>query len=193
MAAWADHDLPSFQTSGYRYSINAGLIRTPFETAQPRQRRVFATNAHEFSVSVWVTQAQLTVAEWFLKSYGYNWFEANLTDDLGSNTPHLVRCTGDYSVSVKGYDTYEIQMELETYTEVQELSSYATSRLYPIHFMDEMTATPPNWPKSILEMYDREETHRPITAVAVPDDPVAVENEGYDFMTATPPDVPTVA
>jgi hypothetical protein len=193
MASWSEYGLPPLLEGGYSYSINAGIIRTPFETARPRQRRLFATNQHTYKVSAEVTQEQLTTAEWFLTSFGFSWFELALTDAQGKAATRLVRAISDYSVAVKGHDLYVISFDLESFVETQETSIFAFSWLYPLPGDDDMTATPPNWPKSILEMYDREETHRPITAVAVPDDPVAVENEGYDFMATTPPDVPTAA
>jgi hypothetical protein len=194
MASWAEYGLPSLQESGYGYSINAGLSRTPFETARPRQTRLFATNQHTYNVSVQVTQAQLTTAEWFLTNFGFSWFEAALTDDQGAVFPRFVRATADYSVTVKGYDTYEIGMTLESYVVAQELSSYVTSRLYPIHFMDEMTGSHPTAPKSILEAYDRLTTHQPLAAIAPPDAPNAGAGEAYDRdLYGGPPDAPTAS
>jgi hypothetical protein len=130
MSDWSDLSLPVGQVQGYGYGIMAGLLRTPFDAPQPRQKRTNTTDRKEVQVSFLLTFDQLVEAEAFLQSYvdeevqgvmvrrpqGYYWFTMDLLDGNVDGSPvstHLVRLNSDYTVSAVGYNLYQLSCSLD--------------------------------------------------------------------------------
>lgn len=136
MSTWAALGLPYPETSGYKYSIDAGLLRSSISTAQPRQKRQYETNQRSFSVSWVVSYEQLQIAEPYLQQHGYSWFPLQL---LSGYLPEpivtlCVRLTDDYSVEPAGAGHYRIKATLE---QLVERSVLVTTHLYPLEYVDE--------------------------------------------------------
>lgn len=119
MSTWSDLGLPYLESPGYGYSVGAALLRTPFTTAHPRQRRKHTKSRKTFAAHVLLTQAQLGVATEFLETYGFTWFTIDLLSGEGNPSgevlPHSVRLREAYSVSAAGYDLYRVELTLEQY------------------------------------------------------------------------------
>ena len=119
---WSNFGLPPVQRGGYGYKVAAGVLRTPFDTAQPRQKRTNTLDVRAFSGQVQMTHAQLRNAERAIQAFGFNWFTMDLISGYaGTNSVpgvfpsvHTVRLTADYRVSVLGADLYQIDLALET-------------------------------------------------------------------------------
>lgn len=132
MSTWAELGLPVPEVSGYSYSTDAGLLRTSFPTAHPRQKRAYRKNRRLFTLEVQLTQAQLKTATDYLEAGGFTWFPITLLsgkDFADSVSVHCLRLTSDYSVSAVGYDLYKLQMSAE---QLVENSVLVTSILYPL-------------------------------------------------------------
>jgi hypothetical protein len=116
MSDWTDLDLPVPETTSYGYTVDAGLQRTPFSTANPKQRRKYETNKRIFSVAVQLTQAQLAIAESNIQLHGYTWFTMPLLsgrDETDVVSDHSVRLIDNYQVSAVGWNLYKLSMTLE--------------------------------------------------------------------------------
>lgn len=119
---WSNFGLPPVQRGGYGYTVASGVLRTPFDTAQPRQKRTNTLDVRAFSGQVQMTQAQLRNAEAAISAFGFNWFTMDLVSGYaGTNrvpgvfpSVHTVRLTADYRVSVLGEDLYQMDLNLET-------------------------------------------------------------------------------
>lgn len=136
MSTWNDLGLPNPEIVGYGYSVDAGLIRTPFATANPRQSRRYTKSARTFTAQVLVSQSQLKLATNFLEASGFTWFSIDLLSGHwqdGIVSSHCVRLSEDYSVSAVGADYYRVQMLLE---QLVERSVIVTTWLYNITLVE---------------------------------------------------------
>ncbi len=116
MSTWSDLGFPYPQAPGYSYSIDAGLVKTAFLSANPRQSRRHQTNKRSFTLEVFVTQEQLNSVTAFLIADGFSWFSMDLLSGQLDGDPvslHLVRLAESFQVSAVGMDYYKIQMQLE--------------------------------------------------------------------------------
>jgi hypothetical protein len=129
---WSDLELPPPEAQGYGYSIDAGLVRTTFDTAKPRQGRKHTSNKRTFTAEVKLRQAQLKIAINFLETYGYTWFSIELLSGEYSDapvSPHCVRLAEAYTITAIGADLYSLQMVLE---QLVETTITYTTTLYPL-------------------------------------------------------------
>lgn len=119
---WSNFGLPPVQRGGYGYRVASGVLRTPFDTAQPRQTRTNTLDVRAFSGQVQMNHAQLRNAERAIAAFGFGWFTLDLISGYaGTNrvpgvfpSVHTVRLTADYRVSVLGADLYQMDLNLET-------------------------------------------------------------------------------
>lgn len=112
MSDWSAAGLPAFQVPGYGYTVDAGLVRTPFATSRPSQARMHRVNRHRYTVEVLLTQAQLVAAETFLKAQGFSPFTADLVSG-GPVAAQSVRAMNGWSVTAVGVNTYRLRLALE--------------------------------------------------------------------------------
>jgi hypothetical protein len=115
MSDWSDLGLPAPNVEGYGYSIDAGIMRTPFATAHPRQIRRHTRNQRTFSTSVMLTQAQLSVATEFLEADGFAGFTIGLICGRSQTvvTDLDVRVSDNYTVDAVGLNLYKLSMSLQ--------------------------------------------------------------------------------
>lgn len=119
---WSNFGLPPVQEDGYGYTVASGVLRTPFDTAQPRQKRGNVLNVRQFAGHVLLTQAQLGNAEAAINAFGFQWFTLELISGYANSalvpgeypSIHSVRLTADYRVSAVGVDTYRLELALES-------------------------------------------------------------------------------
>lgn len=117
MSAWSDLGLPCPLVSGYSYSRNAGLARTPFPTAAPEQRQVITTWAKRLTLAWGLSSEQLQVAEPYLLAHGYSWWEIDMLafDEAGNAiyTPWQIRLTSAYQIATLAGGVYQLSASAE--------------------------------------------------------------------------------
>jgi len=142
--SWESLGLPAFEAPGYGYTVDAGIVRTPFDTAHPRQTRRHSTNKRTFTATCQLSQAQLKLATNFLETYGFSWFSLDLLSGQIDGSPvsaHCVRLSTDYTVKALGNGWFELTAELE---QLVERSILVTSELYPLEVTESAGVTPPD-------------------------------------------------
>ena len=103
-------------------------MRTPFETAQPRQMRANDLNVRQFMVSVNLTQAEFSAAWAAIHAFGYTWFTIDLISGYADSkvvpgivpSEHTVRIIGDCHVTQVGWNLYKMDLTLETKPKIYE-------------------------------------------------------------------------
>lgn len=111
---WEALGLPAPQASDYGYDVDTGLQRTPFETAQPRQRKRHTAWNRTFTLSFLLSQAELQIAEAALKADGYSWFQMKLVSRGGVLVDHLVRLIEPWSVSAFSPEFFTLSLQVES-------------------------------------------------------------------------------
>lgn len=130
MSTWSNLGLPHPDAAGYGCTIDAGLLRTPFASAHPRQKRQHVGDKRTFTVSVLLTQPQVQTAVAFLEAEGFTWFSIDLLSGQRDAEPvaaHCVRVVQDFSISAVGNGHYRLEMTLE---QLVERSVIVTTTLY---------------------------------------------------------------
>jgi hypothetical protein len=130
---WIDLGLPAAIANSYGYTTDAGLRRTSQSTAEPRQKRDYATDKREFSVSFLLTTAQLRTAENYLQEYGYTWFPLPLSsgDSTEGVSTLYVKLIDDPTITAAGSkNAWAMAVKLEQYVAFEQ-SVFVTTTLYP--------------------------------------------------------------
>lgn len=115
MSNWSDLGLPNLQAANYEYQVNPGLLRTPFETELPAQKRRYLYNFKTITAVALLNTQQLNIAENFLKTYGYSYFTADLISQDGTIviSEQSVRLIENIQVQMLGYNAFKITLVLE--------------------------------------------------------------------------------
>ncbi len=129
-AGWNAAGLPMPQETGYGYEIAAGLLRTPFAAARPRQRRAHTEWTRTFTVECELTQEQLQIAESALVLEGYSWFLMTLISGDEEFSDQLVRLIAPWSVAAISSTQFSLSMTLETAASL--MSAFYSTALYPL-------------------------------------------------------------
>lgn len=131
MSDWSDMGFPQPDSSSYGYDVDAGLLRTKFGAAKPRQTRAYETGKRTFTITVTFDYVLLTDIETFLYERGFNWFTIDLVsgEDTSVMEPICVRLIEFYTVTNKGDGVYQVSFKAE---QKIHRSYYATSVLYPL-------------------------------------------------------------
>jgi hypothetical protein len=114
---WSDYHLPCPSISSFDYEIDAGLLRTQFESGAVRQRRRYKHRPTSYALT-WsgLTTSQVQAVEIFAQEQGYNWFYAPLiTGQVGrwKVLPHLIRFSSNLSVSLQKKDRWLVTVSAE--------------------------------------------------------------------------------
>lgn len=136
MSTWSNLGLPHPEAAGYGYTIDAGLLRTPFASAHPRQKRQHVGDKRTFTVSVLLTQPQVRTAVAFLEAEGFTWFAIDLLSgqsDAEIIASHCVRVIDNFTISAVGNGHYRLEMTLE---QLVERSVIVTTTLYNAEVWD---------------------------------------------------------
>jgi len=141
MSAWSNLGLPTPEVAGYGYTIDAGILRTPFASSHQRQRRQHTTNKRTFTVSVLLTQSQVRTATAFLETSGFSWFSMDLLSghrDAEVIASHCVKVVNNFTLSAVGANYYRLEMTLE---QLVERSVIVTTMLYSVDVLDGLMTT----------------------------------------------------
>lgn len=118
MSAWTDLGLPLPNAKGYDYARDVSIIRNTFTTALPDQDQLYTNWRKTIEVSWNLTLDQIALAEDYLLTNGYSWFELEL---VTNETPfdetislHNVRLISNYKVSPIGGQLLKLNATLET-------------------------------------------------------------------------------
>ena len=113
---WSDADLPCPLLRPWTYRKNAGIIRTPMLSGQPRQRKLHTDGRRYGTVEVRLKENQIYDAEDFIASKGFDWFTMSLaTEDNTSTTaePHTLRIINNPEVRSAVGDGLQLLISVE--------------------------------------------------------------------------------
>ena len=117
---------PLASVSSYGAAIAMGVIRTPFEAGNARQRRIHAALPHMFRLSFIMDQATLWSWMPWVNEHAYGWFLLDLVSyfaDGEKNVPHAVRFATDIQselINMRGSVRYwRVSVEAEWLPSVQ--------------------------------------------------------------------------
>ena len=122
MSDWSVYALPPVQDDGYGYTVAANVMRTPFETPRPNQKRGDTLNIRQFNAHVLLTHTELMAAEAFTETRGFSWFSMDLISGYAEDTLlpgsypsiHSVRMIREPRISELGKGRYRMDMMLES-------------------------------------------------------------------------------
>lgn len=106
---WASYGLPPPNVSGFGYSIDAGVVRTVFDSGVVRQRRRRPRGRRVYPLAWTLDLASLQTLELFIAAYGHAWF--TLPTPAGDLT---LRIIGPLAVRAAGYDRVSASCEAES-------------------------------------------------------------------------------
>lgn len=100
MSDWTDLGFPLPRLEGYGISRNAGLWRTPFDSARPRQAAGAKAARSEYQVSAVIPCSQVTAMEAFFNGPAYTWFSMPLVSGAAEGvSDHTVRAIGELTLT----------------------------------------------------------------------------------------------
>ena len=114
---------PQFRWSPFGYEMDSGLVRTPFDAGNYRQRRLYTNMPTLFVASMVVRD--IDIATWFLwwNHFGYDWFQIDLgltpyssfmqQSDGATCSAHIVRCTSNPQIEAEAGDLVRVTVNLE--------------------------------------------------------------------------------
>lgn len=105
--------LPTPTIEGYALNVDMGLTRTEMEKGIAKQRRRYRTMPTKATVQFAVSQAQFTTFQNWVHSFGFEWFEMNLTSFLGKCVTHEVRFITDLGITPINDNAFTIAAMLE--------------------------------------------------------------------------------
>lgn len=115
-------DLGAPLRASYRYGIDMGLMRTPFESGAVRQRRRYLNQPAAMSLAWDFTTAQVARFGGFADVNGYAWFTMSLptlqTPGTEADPPVYVspidlRFSTDYIITATGFDRFKVEVGAE--------------------------------------------------------------------------------
>lgn len=115
-------DLGAPLRADYRFVVDMGLVRTPFESGATRQRRRYLNQPAVLSLAWDFNTAQMARFGAFADVDGYSWFRMNLPSIQTPGTevepaiyltPIDLRFTTNYVASATGFDRYKIEVGAE--------------------------------------------------------------------------------
>lgn len=107
------------QIKPYAWAVDMGIVRTPMEGGNARQRRRYRTMPHAFRLEF--VMPALSVGQWqsWVNAFAYDWFSINLESMWSAATgkitsPHLVRFISnlEWENVVYGWVRVRVQAEL---------------------------------------------------------------------------------
>jgi hypothetical protein len=109
---------PVPRVAAYQYNVDAGLIRTPMDGGFPRQRRLYDVMPHAWSLEFVLTNATLYGWQTWVNSYGYDYFQIDMTSWLSSQAgklvvPHIIRFTSNLVVEVSAKPNFVVRVEAD--------------------------------------------------------------------------------
>jgi hypothetical protein len=106
MASTYPDSLPCPLIDGFGADISAGLIRTPFEGGNTRQRRLHTQLPHIFRMT-WIIKQVTDYGTWlnWMNANGWSWFDINLPSAMAGKqgkelAPHTIRLISDLSTEL---------------------------------------------------------------------------------------------
>jgi hypothetical protein len=114
---WVDYDLPCPSILAFDYEIDAGVVRTAYDSGHHRQRRRYKHRPTYYEIT-WsgLTTVQLKAWEEFAQSFGTDWFYTPLvTAQVGRwhVMDHLVRMVGNPQVSLQEKNRWFVAVRVE--------------------------------------------------------------------------------
>lgn len=115
-------DLGAPLRASYRFAVDMGLIRTPFESGAVRQRRKYLNQPAALSLAWDFNTAQVARFGGFADLNGYAWFVMPLpsiqtpgaeVDPPVYVTPIELRFSTNYVVSATGFDRFKVEVGAE--------------------------------------------------------------------------------
>jgi hypothetical protein len=103
----------------YKIDVNMGVLRTPMESGHSRQRRMFRTMPHIFSLEFVLTVKELGRWQAWVNLFAYDYFNMNLESMYSGladaeTIPHTVRFISNLQIEnvTQGYVRVRVQAEL---------------------------------------------------------------------------------
>jgi hypothetical protein len=115
-------DLGAPLRASYRYSVDMGLLRTPFESGAVRQRRKYLNQPAAMSLAWDFNTSQVARFAGFADVNGYAWFDMELptiqtpgtfADPPVYLTPISLRFSTNYVVTATGFDRFKVEVGAE--------------------------------------------------------------------------------
>lgn len=101
---WETYGVPCPSVDGFDYEVDAGLIRTPFDSGHNRQRRRYTHRPTTYSLNWRVNQSQLFALEQLVMEKGYDWLYVPMVTGqvpVWMATDHLIRFASNLQVSLE--------------------------------------------------------------------------------------------
>jgi len=106
------------QVLPYHIDVNMGVIRTPMESGHARQRRMFRTMPHLFTLEFVMKAVELGRWQSWVNEFAYDYFSLDLESMysglLGQITiPHDVRFTSNLTIDNVTYEWVRVRVQAE--------------------------------------------------------------------------------
>lgn len=140
MYRWDELDLPTPKLSGYSYTVDAGLVRTPMDSGYHNQRRRWTNRPTRFNLTFEVSTAELQTVSEVVNEYGYDWLYMPLisgANGMPKPMDHVVRFMSDLTVESGGWDYYNVSAVVE----MAEATPSCTLVAYCDDYLTCLTAT----------------------------------------------------
>ena len=115
---WASYGVPAPSISNFSYEVDAGLLRTPFESGYVRQRRRYTHRPTTYDLTWRVTTGGLHAVETLINERGYDWLYVPLVTGQVPKwmaVDHLIRMISNLQVSLIEKDLWEATITAEQY------------------------------------------------------------------------------
>jgi hypothetical protein len=110
------YDLPLPDREPYGMSLDAGLVRTEFNTGAFRQRRQYRRLPTVLALQFTLRATELHYWQEWANSHGWAWFQIDLESGFGGGAilaPHEVRFIGDLDIASAGWNLVTITVAAE--------------------------------------------------------------------------------
>jgi hypothetical protein len=109
------------QITPYQISVDMGVLRTPMDGGATRQRRVYRTMPHTFSLDFIMTVQELGAWQDWVNVHGYDFFTINKLESMYAGqlgeiaSPHSIRFTSNLTIDnpVYGWVRVKVSAELD--------------------------------------------------------------------------------
>ena len=115
---WADYGVPAPSISSFSYEVDAGLLRTSFDSGYVRQRRRYTHRPTTYDLTWRVRTPQLHAVENLIQERGYDWLYVPMVTGQVPKwmaVDHLIRMTSNLQVSLVEKDIWEATITAEQY------------------------------------------------------------------------------
>lgn len=109
---------PSPQASPYAWSVDMGVLRTPMDGGNSRQRRLYDVMPHTWTLEFVVPMAALYDWQNWVNQFAYDYFQMPLVSWLaskagGQTSTHVVRFISNLEFDLLAVDVAHVRVQAE--------------------------------------------------------------------------------